>query len=130
MLNVSMATLERLMELSRTFHAKEAVSFPEELDDAEPGDADGDWGLQILADHAGDSTLQEFRSIVDDLEPDQQQEVVALLWVGRGDFDPEEWGAALEEARDDWTPETADYLISHPLLADYLREGLESMAAD
>ena len=82
------------------------------------------------AGHAGDSTLQEFRSIVDDLEPDQQQEVVALLWVGRGDFGPEEWQAALEEARDDWTPETADYLIAHPLLADYLRDGLESMAAD
>lgn len=125
MLNVSTATLERLMELSRTFHAKEAISFPEEFGDISP-----DAPNEILADHAGDSTLQEFRSIVDDLEPDQQQEVVALLWVGRGDFGPEEWQAALEEARDDWTPEAADYLIAHPLLADYLREGLESMAAD
>ena len=125
MLNVSTAILERLMELGRSFHAKEAVSFPEA-----PGDTEGDWALQILADHAGDSTLQEFRSIVDDLEPDQQQEVVALLWVGRGDFGPEEWQAALEEARDDWTPETADYLIAHPLLADYLSDGLESMEDD
>lgn len=120
MLNVSSETIGRLMDLSRVFHAKEAVSFPEE-----PSDASGDWATQILADHTDDLTLQEFRSIIDDLEPDQQQEIVALLWVGRGDFAADEWQAALEEARNNWTLETADYLIAHPLLADYLREGLD-----
>lgn len=124
MLNVSTATIERLMELSRAFHAREAVSFAEQ-----PGDISADAPNTILADHQDDATLAEFRSIVDDLEPDQQQEVVALLWVGRGDFAADEWQAALEEAYDDWTPETADYLIAHPLLADYLREGLDLLGA-
>jgi hypothetical protein len=46
------------------------------------------------------------------------------MWVGRGDFSVEEWPAALEEAADSWNEYTAEYLIAHPLLADYLEEGL------
>jgi len=61
---------------------------------------------------------------VDDLEPDQQAELVALMWVGRGDYDVEEWAAAVEEARDTITDNLAEYLMSHPMLADYLTEGL------
>lgn len=69
-------------------------------------------------------TTQEFNSIIGDLEPDQQQTVVALMWLGRGDFSLEEWEDAVSEARENWTLHTADYLLSTPLLADYLEEGL------
>ncbi len=99
----------------------EGVSFPEAPDISED-----DWGVQILAAHAGDSTFDEFKSLVSDLEPDQQQEIVALLWLGRGDYEGEEdWRPALEEAQRNWNTRTAEYLIAHPLLADHLREGLE-----
>jgi len=119
MLDVNPDTVCRLIELSRVFHAQEEVVIPEE-----PGVPDSDWPTQVLASHSGDSTLQEFRNIVTDLEPDQQQQVVALLWMGRGDFSLEEWSEAVEEAADNWNEATADYLIAHPLLADYLVEGL------
>lgn len=125
MLNVSGDTVCRLVELAREFHAQEAVSIPEE-----PGNPSGDWAVQILADHMEDATLGEFRAIVEDLEPDQQQELVALLWLGRGDYTLEEWQDALALARDEWRPTTADYLIAHPLLPEHLRDGLAAFGIE
>lgn len=120
MLDVNPDTVCRLIELARVFHAQEEVVIPEE-----PEVPDGDYPAQILASHAGDNTLTEFRNIITDLEPDQQQQVVALLWLGRGDYSIEEWPETVEEAADNWNENTADYLIAHPLLPDYLIEGLD-----
>ncbi len=119
-LEVSSETVCRLIQLAREFHAQEGVVIPDE-----PGSPADDWPTQILASHAGDLTLEEFCAIVADLEPDQQQQVVALLWLGRGDFGLDEWQETLDRAGDEWTPDTAHYLIAHPLLAEYLSEGLE-----
>jgi hypothetical protein len=105
---------------ARVFHSQEGVTFPEITDS--PSE---DWALQALAAHSGDSVFQEFKSTIDDLEPDQQQEVVALMWLGRDEFSVDEWEAAREEARNSWTESTAEYLIGHPQLSDYLLEGLD-----
>lgn len=122
MLNINPENICFLINKAREFHAKEDVVIPEEL-----GSPSDDWALQVLADHADDASYTEFKLTFDDLEPDQQWEVVAVMWVGREDFAPEEWDVALEEARENWTPETAAYLLSHPLLADFLSEGLERL---
>jgi hypothetical protein len=122
MLNVNPDTVCFLIGRARIFHSKEDVVLPD-LPDS-PAD---DWALQAMADHTGDAVFQEFKATVDDLEPDQQQEVVALMWVGREEFASEEWGMALEEARNEWNENTAEYLIAHPQLADYLLEGLDAL---
>lgn len=122
MLNINPENICFLIDKAREFHAKEEVVIPEE-----PGSPSDDWALQVLADHVDDATYSEFILTFADLEPDQQQEVVALVWLGREDFAPEEWHDALEEAREYWTPDTGSYLLSHPLLADYLSEGLERL---
>lgn len=119
MLDVNPDTVCRLIELAREFHAQEEVVIPDE-----PGDPGDDWGVQILASHSGDATFLEFKSIIEDLEPDQQQEIVALLWLGREDYVLEEWDDALEDARYAWSDHTAEYLMAHPFLPDYLAEGL------
>jgi hypothetical protein len=64
---------------------------------------------------------------VEDLEPDQQAELVALMWIGRGDLEPEEWDEALELAAERQDGSTADYLLKHPHVADYLDEGLDRL---
>lgn len=120
MLNVNSETVCRLIALAHVFHAKEAVVIPQE-----PTSPSDDWALQVLADHGGDEVFQEFKSIIDDLEPDQQQQVVALLWLGRGDAGLDDWAALLEQASDAWNERTAEYLIAHPFLADHLQEGLD-----
>jgi hypothetical protein len=109
-----------LIDKAREFHAKEEVVIPEPP--LSPGD--DDIGSMVLADHADDPTYEEFSAAVEDLEPDQQTALVALMWLGRGDFSVDQWDSALEEARRSWTPRTADYLLSTPLVADYLAEGL------
>ncbi|MBD3655114.1 MULTISPECIES: DUF3775 domain-containing protein [Marinobacter] len=122
MLDVNPDTVCRLIQLAREFHAQEEVVIPNTPIDVNASD---DWHIQMLASHAGDATLAEFRSIIDDLEPDQQQQVVALLWLGRGDYSLDEWSRAVSDATDAWNEYTADYLIAHPLLPDYLAEGLD-----
>lgn len=119
MLDVNPDNVCRLVELAREFHAKESVVLP---DDA--SHSLDELPLDVLENHEGDLVLEEFRAIVADLEPSQQQEIVALLWLGREDGTFEEWDSLLETARDEWTPNTADYLIGHPMLADFLAEGL------
>lgn len=119
MLNVSSDTVCFLISRAREFHAKEEVVI-----DEVPNSPADDWARQVLADHTDDETYQEFVATFNDLEPDQQNDVVALLWLGRDDFDASEWQAAVAEARDNWTPTTAQYLMAHPLLADFLLDGL------
>ncbi len=55
---------------------------------------------------------------------DQQQQVIALMYIGRGDFEKSEWQAALKQARTIKRSRRADYLISKRMLPDYLSEGL------
>jgi hypothetical protein len=119
MLNVNPETICFIINKAREFHAKEEVVIPEE-----PNSPADNWAMQVLADHADDMTLQELKSTIEDLEPDQQIELVALMWVGRGDFSEEEWEGAVEEAQGNWNPRTAEYLMATPLVADYLDEGL------
>lgn len=120
MLEVNLDTVFRLIDLAREFHADQEVTLEDE-----PESFDEDWETHELAEYSGNPVLEEFRGEVDGLNPDEQQQVVALMWVGRGDYDIEEWDEALEYAAEAWTPDTADYLIAHPLLADHLANGLE-----
>ena len=83
-----------------------------------------DWAAQVLADHVDDTSYTEVCAVIDDLEPDQQITLVALMWLGRGDYSIDEWEEALAEARAAYNGRTADYLGATPLVADYLEEGL------
>jgi hypothetical protein len=109
-----------LIELAREFHAQQNVTI-----DDEPEGLGHDPEASFLEAHASDPILDEFRSVIADLAPQEQQQVVALLWLGRGDYELDEWNDAVEYAADAWTPSTADYLIAHPMLAEYLTIGLE-----
>lgn len=120
MLNVSGESVCRLIELSRAFQAQQSDAFQDDTSDP----IDEDAAIQRPAAHEDDISLAEFRTVIEDLEPDQQTEVVALLWLGRGDFQEAEWEEAKRLARDEWTPNTADYLIGHPMLPEYLIAGL------
>ncbi len=105
---------------AREFHAKEQVVLPEEP--FNPGD---DWALQILADHLDDLTYREVIDAIQDLEPDQQADLVALMWLGRGDFEVDEWNAAVAQALEQSNDRAAEYLLATPLVADFLEEGLD-----
>jgi hypothetical protein len=78
----------------------------------------------VLQDTADNPTQQELRDAIDDLNVDERDELLALVWIGRGDFTAEEWDDAVGEARNLQNRRDADYLIGTPLLADYVEEAL------
>ncbi|HSH49432.1 MAG TPA: DUF3775 domain-containing protein [Halomonas sp.] len=119
MLNINTDDVCRLIELAREFHAQDGLAVP-----GEPTDPAGGWPYQALSPRAGNRAFEEFRTIINGMYPGQQQEVVGLLWVGRGDYAIEEWADALAYAKQAWNEATADYLMAQPLVAEYLTEGL------
>jgi hypothetical protein len=92
----------------------------------EEGDADED-PQAILEDFTSDPTRAELAGFIEALNDDEQAHLVALAWVGRGTFEPEEFDEAVETARTEKTNSAARYLLGIPLLADFLEEGLEKM---
>lgn len=121
MLRVRLETLCYIIAKAREIQAKEQVVFPDTSSDS--GD---DWAMQVLADHAGDMSLQEVDASVADLSPEQQAELVALMWLGRGDYALEEWEEARAEALAQYLDNghTTKYLMGHPMVSDHLEEGL------
>ena len=126
-LDLNLDVVRTVIDKAHQFHAKEEVTFPED-----PMSPTEDWAMQVLADHAEDPVVQELSSTIDSLAPEQQAKLVALMWLGRGDYSIGEWEEALADARDQWNGRTAEYLIGTPLVADYLGAGLEQFetAAD
>lgn len=80
--------------------------------------------LEVLEDYPDDATADELAAFIEGLNVDEQCELVALAWIGRGSFTKEEWQEALREARHAHNTRTAEYLMGIPLLGDYLADGL------
>ena len=86
-------------------------------------DADRD----VLEATADNPTRQELVDAINGLGDPERIELLALTWLGRGDYSKEEWREALEEAGRIHDEKETDYLIGTPLLADYLDEGLSQL---
>ncbi|MCC7319945.1 MAG: DUF3775 domain-containing protein [Rubellimicrobium sp.] len=73
---------------------------------------------------------EEFDEFIEAMAEDEQAALVALMWIGRGAFEPEDWDEALNTALTEATIPTADYLRGSPHLADHLESGLEALGID
>lgn len=72
----------------------------------------------------------ELRAFIDRLNQDEEAELIALFWIGRGSFEAEDWDEALRTAQAEATTPTADYLLGSPHFADHLESGAEAMGLD
>ena len=70
---------------------------------------------------------QELVDAINSLSDPERVELLALTWLGRGDYSKEDWREALKEARRIHDEKETDYLVGTPLLADYLYEGLSQL---
>lgn len=95
-------------------------------DSANAGDA-AEEPDSILEDYTNDPTRAELASFINALNIDEQVNLVALAWLGRGTFTAEEFDEAVETARNERVVSTSRYLLGMPLLADYLEEGLDKL---
>jgi hypothetical protein len=99
--------------------------------DVKEGDADPDSGsnaiddgmTDVLVDTADDPTEEELRGFISALNDDQKAELVALVWVGRGDYEAEDFPTAVAAARARRTTPVARYLLGIPNVADLAAEG-------
>lgn len=111
---------------ARQFDVKEADSDPDEGSDAIDDDM-----TDVLEDKPEDDAVrQELTEFIGAMDVEEQINLVALAWLGRGTYDIEEWKEALDTARTEHNKRTAQYLLGLPLLGDYLAEGLEAFGED
>jgi hypothetical protein len=118
-LEISTDTIGFVITKAREMAAKVAA-----WDDGATSDHDAE---SILEDFSDDATQAELKEFIRDLNEDEQASLVALAWVGRGSFAPEEFDEAIATARAERTNRTDDYLLGMPLLPDYLEEGLDRL---
>jgi hypothetical protein len=122
-LNLNPEDLRTLILNLRALMAQEEMVSP----DSGSNPTDDEGGTSTLQDSPDNLTREEIATVVEDLEPDQQAELVALMWIGRGDMEPEEWDDAVALALELQEGPTSEYLLKHPHVADYLVEGLDRL---
>jgi Protein of unknown function (DUF3775) len=119
MLGINPDKVRYVIAEARMFDGKEGDSDPDS-----GSNASDDSMADVLEDQSDDATPQILAEFIRDLDEDEQIELVALAWVGRGTFSVEDWDDAVAEARRAHNKRTAEYLFSLPMLGDYLEEGL------
>ncbi|MFZ5790963.1 MAG: DUF3775 domain-containing protein [Pseudomonadota bacterium] len=121
-LSIGLPKLCYIIVKAREFDAKVEPVEPEPgsnpADDAE---------REVLEDYADDPTYQELVDAIESLNDDERAELIALTWLGRGDYVAEEWEKALADAQDALNERVASYLVGTPNLGDELEEGLTSL---
>ncbi|PTX57643.1 uncharacterized protein DUF3775 [Litoreibacter ponti] len=84
----------------------------------------------VLYAHERERAEAELRAFIGAMGEQEQIELVALTWIGRGSFDAEEWEEAVLTARQEASTPTADYLLGMPHVADHLESGAEALGLD
>ena len=80
-INISPEKVCYIITKAREFDAKVDPVEPD------PGSNPADSGeSEILSDYADDPTAAELKEAIDDLNDDEVIDLIALVWVGRGDF--------------------------------------------
>ena len=84
----------------------------------------------IFQSREGDMGEDELRAFIAGLNEDEQAHLVAIAWVGRGAFEPEDYATAVETAFAEATVPTATYLAGMPHLSENLEAGLEALGVN
>jgi hypothetical protein len=124
-LNIGLDKILDIVLKAREFDLEE---FSDEVD---PGaESDLAENREERLDAGDDPTEAELRVLLDDLNDDEVIDLIALVWIGRGDFGIEELGEARELARERHQGSSSRYLMGIPTLAEYLAEGLAAAGYD
>ena len=120
--------LELSIDLEKAFYIlMKAREFDEKTESAglESGsNPTDDKDVAVLEDNLDDATQEELMAALEGLNDDEKIELIALTWIGRGDFSVKEWATARKEAIEMSHKHIPLYLAQTPLFSDYLEEGL------
>jgi hypothetical protein len=104
---------------ARQFEAKDVVADPDS--GSNPVD---DGMISVLEDQPDDPVYEELTAFIGALDEDEQIDLIALTWLGRGDASVDEWDDLRTEAARTHRERAATYLLGLPLLPEHLEEGL------
>lgn len=121
-LSIPLPKLAFLIVKARAFDAEVPASGGED-----GSDMPDDKAVAALEESKDNPTREELGGALQDLNVDQINEVLALIWIGRGDYDEEQWDEALTAARETSNRRVVSYILETPLLADLLEEGLDRL---
>src|ERR1700710_431503 len=105
-LTITVEQVEFVIEKAKQFFAKDVLT--------DPGDSSNetDDGMrEVLEDHANDPVRHELVSFIRSMNEDEQIDLVALMWLGRGDDQTSSFADIREEAAREHTGRTASYLL-------------------
>ncbi len=80
----------------------------------------------VHQEHEKDPVWWDLKAFIDDMPADEQCELIALAWIGRGDGGKVDWEDMVRLASERRSDHTAEYLIGMPLLAEYLQSALDT----
>jgi hypothetical protein len=107
--------------------AKSRELLAEDVGAQSDGSNPTDDGFVAVLTDAGDRPARlELVEFIDALDADELDALVALTWIGRGDFERADWRAAVKTAGERRAGDTAKYLTGLPLLPDYLQDALSA----
>ncbi len=116
-LNVSVATVSYIIERIHEAIGELALEDSGLEDDEEDG----------ALPRGAETELAEVAEFIDNLSEEERIDLVVLMWIGRGSYEVDELEQARADAAREATQKTSDYLLSTPLVADYLADGLEAL---
>jgi hypothetical protein len=117
-LGISLETVATVVDLARAIQGKEETDPAQHSEDANSEAA-------LLQDDPEDMSEDALHDFIGELNEDEQAALIALAWVGRGDYDSGEWDEAVKLARERNEAGTAaDYLLGMDMLGDLLAEGV------
>ncbi|MFC2967994.1 DUF3775 domain-containing protein [Acidimangrovimonas pyrenivorans] len=114
--------LDALLLRLNAVMAKEGTDIPDA-----GGNPSDDEVEETLQEVEGDLTEDEITQEIESMNDEQQDALIALFWIGRGDSDPEEWDDLLSLARERHTGMASSYLLSKPLVSTYIADGIERL---
>ncbi len=95
--------------------------------EADASNAADDKFVSVMTEEAFSTVRGELKAYIDAMDEDEQCELVALAWIGRGDLSAQEWENAVALARERHKGSTSEYLLGIPLLASFLEGGLAEL---
>ncbi|ODA66906.1 hypothetical protein A7A08_02203 [Methyloligella halotolerans] len=98
-----------------------------EVDDVGSNPTDDETPPDEFQDDAEDLRREEIVEEIEGLNELEQAELIALMWLGRGDGEPSEWSDLVDQARERRESSTVDYLLDHPHVADHWLEALSQL---
>src|SRR5258708_31036299 len=118
-LTVSSESVCYIIVKAREFDSQDVVTDPDS-----GSNATDDLMTSVLEAHADDPTLKELQAFIAALSEEEQTDLVALMWLGRGDGTVEDWLDLRDEAQQQHNNRTPAYLLGEPLPSDFPEESL------